>query len=119
MTVKDVTARVSEWAKDIDMPEGQMIRLINEVEKKLWDNAVSKRVTGMEYAEHHDIEDKLICGEEYGDVYVHYILATAYMRLYESERATQHTALYNGLYSSFCDWVVREYPPVPCAKITV
>ena len=119
MTVKDVVARVGEWAKDIDMPEEQMLRLINEVEKRLWDNVVSKRVTDTEYRELHNIEDEVICGEEYGDIYVHYILATAYMRRYESERAAHHTSLYNGLYGSFCDWVVREYPPMPCAKITV
>ncbi|MBQ3182523.1 MAG: hypothetical protein IJB57_02535, partial [Clostridia bacterium] len=108
---------LSEWSKETPMPEEQTIRLINEVEKRLWDNVVSKRVTDMEYTERHDIEDELICGEEYGDIYVHYILATVYMCLRESERASQHTALFNNIYQSYGDYIIRSFPPKPCARI--
>ncbi len=118
MKIKEVIDRLSEWSKEAPMPEEQMIRLVNEVEKKLWDNVISKRVTDMRYTERHDdVEDELLCGEEYGDIYVHYILATAYMRLYESERAAQHSALFNSIYQSYGDYIIRSFPPKACAKI--
>ena len=119
MTVKDVIDRVGEWSKDLSLPEEQMIRLINEVDGRLWDTVISRRVTDMEYTEHTDINDELLAEGEYGDIYVHYILATAYTRLYESERAAYHTSLFNELYNSCGNRIIREYPPVPCAKITV
>lgn len=117
MTVKDVIDRVSEWSRDIDIPEGQMIRLVNEVEKRLWDNIIKKHETKLEYTKHNDISGELMVTDEYGDIYVHYILATAYMRMYESERSAQHTALYNNLYASYGNYITREYMPKQNAKI--
>ena len=117
MKIKEVIDRLSEWSKDAVMPEAQVIRLINEVDERLWDNIVSKRKTDKTYKKHINIDEELLAEGEYVDIYVHYILATAYMRLYESERAAQHSALFNSIYQSYGDYIIRSFPPKPCANI--
>ena len=117
MKIKDVKDRLKEWSDKDLMPEGQVIRLINDLEKQICNDLLSRRETGIEYIEHKSVSEECILPSEYGEMYVHYILSAVYTRRYETERAAVHTAAFNNIYKSYGNYVTRAYPPKPCARI--
>ena len=119
MKIRDVIDRLGEWSRENMLPEGQVIRLINDLEKQVVNDILCRRETGIAYAEHTGVDEECIIPEEYADMYVNYILAAVYARRYETERAAQHIAQFNNLYTSYGSYVIRTYAAKRCAKITI
>lgn len=119
MKIRDVIDRLGEWSKESMLPEGRVIRLINDLEKQVVNDILCKRETGISYTEHTGVDEDCIMPDEYADMYVNYILAAVYARMYETERAAQHTAQFNNLYNSYGSYVIRTYAAKPCAQITI
>lgn len=119
MKIKEIIDRLGEWSRESMLPEEQVIRLINDLEKQVVNDVLCRRETSIAYAEHTGVDEECIIPEEYADMYVNYILAAVYARMYETERAAQHTAQFNNLYNSYGSYVIRTYAPKPCAKITL
>ena len=119
MKIREITDRLSGWSKEQIMAENELIKLINSVEKRVYDNLISHRDTEIECKTHNNVDEECMIPDEYADIYVHYILAEHYSRLYESERSAQHGSRFNELYCELGNYVVRTFPPKPCAKITI
>ena len=119
MKIKEVIDRLGEWSNEAILPDGRVIRLINELEKQICNDVLSNRETGITYTEHTNVDEECIIPDEYAGMYVDYILAEVYSRHYETERAAIHTARYNSTYSAYESYVIRTNAPKPCAKITI
>ncbi len=117
MKVKDIIERIGLWAGDELMHEEEYIRFINEVDRRLWNNIIKNHRTDKVYANVQSVEDEVLVPDEYGDIYVHYILSQAMLRRYETDRASNHMALFNDLYASYGNYITRNYMPVQKAKI--
>lgn len=119
MKIKEVIDRLSEWSKEPLMPEEQVLKLINKLEKRILNDDLAMREANITYIEHTDINEDCIVPDEYADMYVFYVLSEVYAKRYETERAALHTSQFNNLYNSYASYVIRTYDPKPCAKITL
>ena len=91
--------------------------VVNSINKRIYDNIISRHETDMKYEKISSGEDELPIPDEYTDIYVLFIAADRALARNEIVKYSNSMQAFNALYSRYADYINRTYIPKQIASI--
>lgn len=91
--------------------------VVNAINKRIFDNIISRHETDTKYDEIKSGEDELPVPDEYCDIYVLFITADRALARNEIVKYNNSMQAFNALYSRYTDYINRTYMPKQIASI--
>lgn len=91
--------------------------VVNVINKRIFDNIISRHHTDMSYTEIKSGEDELPVPDEYCDIYPLFVYADRALARNEIVRYNNSMQAFNVLYNRYADYINRTYMPIQTASI--
>ncbi|MBE6714236.1 MAG: hypothetical protein E7575_02975 [Ruminococcaceae bacterium] len=112
MKVRNIIAQVREICLDASVNDDQLIRMLSELEARIYRETVSNYENAPAFSPIEDEDSSLMISEEYADVYRYWLLSKIYLNVGDYERYNNFAELYATALDSFRRDHIRQNMPL-------
>lgn len=117
MKIIDILTETLKLRPDLKMTNEEGLKLINTLDKRVYNDVISTHEMSVPEYEHTSVEDEAAIPDEHVGVYLLYIFTHYDLARGESRRYDNDKIAFDLAWGNYCDYINRTYMPIQRAVI--